>query len=167
MSAPVAAQQHDPFYWLGEINKASAVMVVERGIVPPALGGKIAVAIRRVLGEGERPGAVRSGNYLIVEDALIKLGGPDVTRLHSGRSRQDIGATVQRLAMREDLLTTFDKLKAARAALIAIAQKSPNAIVPRTPGGCKRNRSRLGTISAPTRPRSSATPSGCVKPTRE
>ena len=130
MSAPTAAQQHDPFYWLGEINKASAVMVVERGIVPPALGGKIADTIRRVLGEGERPGAVRSGNYLIIEEALIKIGGPEVTRLHSGRSRQDIGATMQRLAMREDLLTAFDKLNAARAALLAIAQKSPNAIVP-------------------------------------
>src|SRR6516164_9557132 len=66
MVLPAAAQQHDPFYWLGEINKASAVMVVERGIVPPALGGKIADTIRRVLGEGERPGAVRSGNYLII-----------------------------------------------------------------------------------------------------
>ena len=117
MSAPAAAQQHDPFYWLGEINKASTVMVVERGIVPPALGGKIADTIRRVLGEGERPGAVRSGNYLIIEEALIKVGGPDVTRLHSGRSRQDIGATMQRLAMREDLLTAFDKLNAARVAL--------------------------------------------------
>src|SRR5262249_34907526 len=43
----------------------------------------------------------------------------------SGRSRQDIGATVQRLAMREDLLSTFDKLKAARAALIAeIAERN-------------------------------------------
>ena len=130
MTAPAAAQQHDPFYWLGEMNKASVVMVVERGIVPPALGGKIADTIRQVLSDGERPGAIRSGNYLIVEEALIKIGGPEVTRLHSGRSRQDIGATMQRLAMREDLLTAFDKLNAARAALLAIAQKSPNAIVP-------------------------------------
>ena len=106
MSAPAAAQQHDQFYWLGEINKASAVMVVERGIVPPALGGKIADTIRRVLGEGERPGAVRSGNYLIIEEALIKIGGPDVTRLHSGRSRQDIGAARQRIAWRDALLAT-------------------------------------------------------------
>jgi argininosuccinate lyase len=130
MIPAAAAQQHDPFYWLGEVNRASAVMVVERGILPPALGGKIAAAIRQVLSDGERPGAVRSGNYLIIEDALIKIGGPDVTRLHSGRSRQDIGATMQRLAMREDLLNAFEKLITARAALLTIARKSPNAIVP-------------------------------------
>ncbi len=130
MIVPGAAQQRDPFYWLGEINKASAVMVVETGIVPKPLGGKIAVAVRRVIADGDLPGATRSGNYLIVEDALIKIGGPDVTRLHSGRSRQDIGATIQRLAMREDLLKTFAKLNEARAALLAIADKYPNAIIP-------------------------------------
>ena len=79
MVVPAAAQQHDPFYWLGEINKASAVMVVERGIVPKELGSRIADAVRQVIATGNRAGAVRSGNYLVIEDALIKIGGPDMT----------------------------------------------------------------------------------------
>lgn len=130
MVVPAAAQQHDPFYWLGEINKASAVMVVERGIVPKELGSRIADAVRQVIATGDRAGAVRSGNYLVIEDALIKIGGPDMTRLHSGRSRQDIGATIQRLAMRDDLLDAFDRLNAVRVALLGVAQKYPNAIIP-------------------------------------
>ena len=130
MVLPAAAQQHDPFYWLGEINKASAVMVVERGIVPKELGSRIADAVRQVIATGDSPGAVRSGNYLVIEDALIKIGGPDITRLHSGRSRQDIGATIQRLAMRDDLLAALDRLNAVRAALLGLAQKYPNAIIP-------------------------------------
>jgi argininosuccinate lyase len=130
MIVPAAAQQHDPFYWLGEINKASAVMVVERGIVPKELGSRIADAVRQVIAAGDTPGVLRSGNYLVIEDALIKIGGPDITRLHSGRSRQDIGATIQRLAMRDDLLAAFDRLNAVRAALLGLAQKYPNAIIP-------------------------------------
>src|SRR5215475_6283782 len=130
MTVPAPAQQHDPFYWLGEINKASAVMVVERGIVPKELGSRIADAVRQVTAAGDRPGAVRSGNYLVIEDALIKIGGPDITRLHSGRSRQDIGASIQRLAMRDDLLAPFHRLSAVRAALLGLPQKCPNAISP-------------------------------------
>ncbi|MGZ5828999.1 MAG: argininosuccinate lyase, partial [Xanthobacteraceae bacterium] len=113
--AAAAEQKHDPFYWLSQMNKASAVMVVEQGIVPKPLGAKIADAVAQVIADGDKLGAPRSGNYLIVERDLIKAGGPDITRLHSGRSRQDIGATSQRLSMRDDLLAAYDKLNSARA----------------------------------------------------
>jgi argininosuccinate lyase len=125
-----AAQTHDQFYWLSEMNKASAVMVVEQKIVPPVLGSKIAASVEQTIADGSKPGAARSGDYLQVERDLIKAGGPDVTRLHSGRSRQDINATMARLALREDFLTAFDKLAAARAVLLTMAERSPNAIMP-------------------------------------
>src|SRR6266550_7673809 len=99
---PSLAAPRDRFFWLSQINRASAVMVVERGIVPKPLGAKIFDAINRVDAAADQPGAVRSGDYLKVERDLMAVGGPDISRLHSGRSRQDIGATIQRLITRDD-----------------------------------------------------------------
>src|ERR1700733_2412146 len=98
--APSHAAPHDRFFWLSQINKASAVMIVERGIVPKPLGGRIFDAINRVDGAREAPGAARSGDSLKVVRDLIAVGGPDISLLHSGRSRQDIGAATQRLITR-------------------------------------------------------------------
>jgi argininosuccinate lyase len=120
----------DTFYWLGEINKASAVMVVEQAIVPAALGARIAKAIAEVIAAGNQPNAVRPSDYLVLEAALIEAGGPDVTRVHSGRSRQDIGATIGRLYLRDDLLAVLDALHIARDALLRLGEQHADAIMP-------------------------------------
>jgi argininosuccinate lyase len=125
-----AQEKRDEFYYLSEMNKASSVMVVEQGIVPNALGRTIAEAVSKVITDAEKPGAQRSGDYLIVEKSLIAAGGPDVTRMHSGRSRQDIGATRNRMFQRAQLIATFGSLNNARAALIDMAARYPEAIVP-------------------------------------
>jgi len=128
--ALAAAQPRDQFYWLGEVNKASAVMVVEQGIVPADLGRTIAAAVEKVIADGAKPGARRSGDYLVVEQALMEVGGPEVSRIHSGRSRQDLGATFRRLFERDDLLDAFAALIEARATLLAKAEAHRDAIVP-------------------------------------
>jgi argininosuccinate lyase len=130
LAGAASAQQRDEFYWLGEINKASSVMVTEQGIVPKDLGRHIADAVTRVIADGDKPGAARSGNYLTVEQSLVAVGGPDVTRIHSGRSRQDIGATFRRLFLRDDLLGAFEKLIETRDVLLDVAEAHRDAIVP-------------------------------------
>jgi argininosuccinate lyase len=125
-----AQERRDEFYYLGELNKASSVMVVEQGIVPKALGKVIAESVSQVIADGNKPGAKRPGDYLELEKLLIAAGGPDVTRMHSGRSRQDIGATRNRLFQRAQVLATFAALSNARATLLDFAAKYPDAIVP-------------------------------------
>jgi argininosuccinate lyase len=123
-------QRRDDFYWLSEMNKASTVMVVEQKIVPPALGKVIGEAVATVIENAAKPGARRSGDYLQVEPLLIAVGGPDVSRMHSGRSRQDIGATNRRLWQREQVLATMEALNATREVLLDFAARNPDAIVP-------------------------------------
>jgi argininosuccinate lyase len=120
----------DPFYWLGEMNKASAVMLVEQAIVPAPVGALIARSIKAVIDDGNKPDAPRSGDYLQVEAALTEAGGPDVSRVHSGRSRQDIGATFGRLFLRSGLLNALDALNSARDHLLTFAAANANAIIP-------------------------------------
>ncbi len=130
LADPASAAPRDRFFWLSQINRASAVMIVERGIVPKPLGAKIFDAITRVDAAGDAPGAARASDYLKVEQDLMAAGGPDISRLHSGRSRQDIGSTTQRLITRDDFLTAFEKLNGMRDALLALAAQAPNAIIP-------------------------------------
>lgn len=129
-AAELRAQQRDEFYWLGEINRASSVMLLEQGVVPKELSADIATALATVLANHDKPGATRPGDYLEFEQLLIAAGGPEVTRVHSGRSRQDIKGTVRRLFMREALLRAFEGLNDARAKLLDAAEAHRDAILP-------------------------------------
>jgi argininosuccinate lyase len=129
-ASDLQAQPRDEFYWLGEINRASAVMLLEQGVVPKDLSAGIANSLATVMVNGDQPGAARPGDYLEFEQLLIAVGGPDVTRVHSGRSRQDIKGTVRRLFMREALLRAFEKLSDARESLLSAAEAHRDAILP-------------------------------------
>ena len=98
--------------------------------MPKALGRVLAESVSQVIADGDKPGAKRPGDYLELEKLLVAAGGPDVTRMHSGRSRQDIGATRNRLFQRAQVIATFAALNNARAVLLDFAGKYPNAIVP-------------------------------------
>jgi argininosuccinate lyase len=114
----VALAADDDFDRLVQINKASLVMLVEQRLVRDELARTIARGISQVDVEQRATGSQRSSNYLDFEARLVEIAGPEASRLHTGRSRQDIGSTYRRMALRKALLDTFEAQLAARAALL-------------------------------------------------
>src|SRR5690606_14770123 len=95
-AVPAAAQQppvHDEFFWLGEMNKATAVINTDEGLLDKSLAPHIAAGISKVINDGNQPGAKRPSSVITFEPLLIKAAGDDVTLLHAGRSSQDMHAT--------------------------------------------------------------------------
>jgi len=121
--------------FLDEINKACIVMLCEAGIVPRERGAKIARGIIQVAedtrAEFEKTGITRrSADYLDYEPRLVAAVGPDASRLHSGRSRQDIASTIARMNLRDGLMQEIDALILARDQALALAAQHIETIIP-------------------------------------
>ena len=121
--------------FLEQINRASLVMLCEAGIVPGEAGRRIARGIVTVAedarAELERTGVPRrSADYLDYEPRLVAAVGADASRLHSGRSRQDLASTIARMNLRDGLAQEIDGLIVAREAALALAAQHVETIVP-------------------------------------
>lgn len=135
MAGAVSAQSkataaRDEFFWLNEFNKAAAVMTTEQGIIPPAMSGPLARGVAKVIEEGDKPGGKRPKDYLQYEVLVVAQSGPDASRLHSGRSRQDILATNRRAMLRDRVLELMDTHDVVRGKLQALAANHIKTIVP-------------------------------------
>lgn len=118
--------------WLDEINKGSIVMLAETGIVPRAVAARIAKGIAQVM-EDERSGKLpprTSADYLDYEPRLIAAAGAEASRLHTGRSRQDLASTIARMNLRDGLLQVMDALIALRQSLLKRAEEHIETIIP-------------------------------------
>ena len=116
--------------FLDEINKASIVMLAERGLVAGPLAAKIARGIAQVIADEQKTPPTRSADYLDYEPRLIAAAGPDASRLHTGRSRQDIASAIARMNLRDGLLAEVAALVECREKLAALAAQHLDTIVP-------------------------------------
>jgi len=111
-------------------NEASLVMLREQSLLPEDLARDVGRGIARIEGEQAEPGAKRWTNYLDFEKRLIELTGPEASRLHTGRSRQDLHETVRRMLVRDEFLDTFGRLLRARVALQDLAGRHVETVIP-------------------------------------
>jgi len=125
----------DNFYWLGQINKASDIVNTSEGLLTPEEGRNIAQGIRKVLADGSRPGAPRPANVVAFEPYLIKAAGPQVTKIHAGRSSQDMLTTVGIMEQREHLLDMAKELNKVQADLIRLAEENKETVIPNYTNG--------------------------------
>ena len=116
--------------FLDQINKASIVMLNEAGIVPHPLAGRIAKAIAQVIAQERDSPPQRSADYLDYEHRLLAVAGPDASRLHTGRSRQDIASAIARMNLRDGLLKECEALVISRDKLLGLAEQHQETIIP-------------------------------------
>ncbi|MVW79480.1 argininosuccinate lyase [Bordetella sp. 02P26C-1] len=131
--ANVAAR--DPFFWLGEINKATAVINTDAGLLEPAMGARLAAGVARVIEDGNQPGAKRPSTVITFEPLLIKAAGQDITLLHAGRSSQDMHATYRSAILRDKLLELADQLNITATTLVDLAAEHADTVVPNYTNG--------------------------------
>lgn len=127
--------KHDEFFWLGQINKASAVINTEEGLIDKSMTPLMYSGITKVLENGDRAGGKRPSNVITFEPLLIEAAGPQITLLHAGRSSQDMLATLRSAILRDDMLNLADQLSKTTGTMVRLAGKYKDAIVPNYTNG--------------------------------
>lgn len=134
-AAQQASPPRDEFFWLGQMNKASAVINTDEGLLEKSLAPRIAAGIDKVLKDGSQPGAKRPSSVISFEPLLIAAAGQEVTWLHAGRSSQDMHATYRAASLRDDLLNLAEQLHTTASTLVKLADKHSATIVPNYTNG--------------------------------
>lgn len=122
------------FEFLGDVNKAHVIMLAERGLL--SLGHATTLARGILAMEAAGAGAVsldpsREDAYFNYEAHLMEKVGTDVGgRLHIGRSRNDLGATIDRLRGRVVILDLIEALLKLRTTVLDRANYYVDAIMP-------------------------------------
>ena len=138
------APVRDEFFWLGQINKATAVINTDEGLLDKAMVPRIAAGISRVIRDGGQPGGKRPSTVITFEPLLIAAAGSEVTLLHAGRSSQDMHATYRSAILRDDMLNLAGQLNTTSTSLVRLAAKHAGTIVPNYTNGVAAQPNSLG-----------------------
>lgn len=130
VQAPDQSMVHDTEYWLQQINRASVVANVESGLLDRELARKIRAALDELRREAAEPGAQHCDLYIQFEPKLLKLCGMEASRLHAGRSSQDILATSNAAMNQERLMMLAGETARLCDALLETAKRESDALVP-------------------------------------
>ncbi|MBV8620907.1 MAG: argininosuccinate lyase [Curvibacter sp.] len=125
-----ADRQQDTFYWLNQINKASAVMLVEAHIFPPETGRVMARGVAYALAQAQTPEGRRPSDVLQLERIMTDQVGPEASVIHAGRSRQDMYATFRAAQLRNQTLDFAEALLGLRERLLARAADHIDTLMP-------------------------------------
>ncbi|ARP95081.1 argininosuccinate lyase [Bordetella genomosp. 13] len=133
--SPAQTPPRDPFFWLGEINKATAVINTDQGLLDKSMAPRLAAGVAKVIADGNQPGGKRPATVITFEPLLIQAAGQDITLLHAGRSSQDMHATYRAAILRDKLLELADQLNATAKTLVGLAERHADTVVPNYTNG--------------------------------
>lgn len=124
------AQKKTWGYWQNRINRASLVMLAEEGIISEEEAKVIAQAQLAAEAQQAQPGAAPLTDIMPLEKLLIAQCGQMATLIHTGRSRQDIFATLNQARLRLSLLDFSHNFNELREIILKIAKDNVETWMP-------------------------------------
>lgn len=117
---------------LNTFDKAHTVMMSEQGIVTRQDAAKILSVLKKVDEIGPDGFPWGKGDLWAQKEKFVvgEIGEEVGGRLHTGRSRQDVGCTTDRLYLRTKILDMADRLNDFRATLLDTAEKHIETVMP-------------------------------------
>ena len=115
------------FPYENRVHRAHVVMLAEQGIISGMDAATILQGLDTIDIRAKNDASLRT--YLPYEAALIKEIGPVAGRMHTGRSRNDLANTVNRMFYRDQLNRTIEALIALRAVIVAKAADNQDTIM--------------------------------------
>jgi argininosuccinate lyase len=131
---PSQAEQAAELALMTQVDRAHLVMLTEQQLIPAATAARLLGCIDELA--GAQFSALRSrpaprGLYLMYEGYLIERLGPDIGGvLHSGRSRNDLKATITLLRLREWLREFAEQAVRLEAILLSRARVHAGVLMP-------------------------------------
>lgn len=137
LSSHAAAKEapRDNFFWLGQINKATDIINTDEGLLTKEEGRAFAKGIQKVISDGNKKGGDRPANVVAFEPYLISAAGPEITKIHAGRSSQDMLTTVGIMEQREHIMALSGALAQLEESLIGLAEANQDTIIPNYTNG--------------------------------
>lgn len=129
------AREHDEFFWISAINKATVAVEGRNGLFDEALLRLAAKGIDAVEKAGDQDPAKRPTSYIAYEPLLIAATNPEVTAIHAGRSSQDILSTTRMAIMRDRAMTFAEAFDRVIEKILELARTNLDTIVPNYTNG--------------------------------
>lgn len=113
-------------------DKAHTVMMSEQGIISKEDAAKILKVLKKVDELGPEGFPWGKGDLWAQKERYVigEIGEEVGGRLHTGRSRQDVGCTANRLHLRPKILDMTKKLNDFREVLLSLAEKHTETVMP-------------------------------------
>lgn len=116
-------------WWQNRINRASLVMLAKEKLLTAEQAAVIALAQKNAE-DKQIQQKLEFADIMPLEKLLIEQCGQLATLIHTGRSRQDIFATLNQGRLRRSFLDFFHELVQVRSQLLELAQAHIKTYVP-------------------------------------
>ncbi len=121
------------FETMMDLNRAHVAMLATKGIMTQADASKLMRVLQTVLSEGPNSIAwnpeLEEAYYNIEAHIISKAGATVGGQMHTGRSRNDLGAALSRISTRTQVAALAVNLHALREVLLTLAEEHSDTIV--------------------------------------